>query len=132
MNSLKKGEGVPLLNFEGGPGVPLLNFRGVSRPTFKLWGGFRVPGSRGPGSRGPGLTFTPCQKVRLQLGDYATLSLKCKISAIWLVETASIFLICLITTVQISMKSETHKKAGRNIQNTWIQTNLTDTYEGIG
>ena len=28
MNSLKKGEGVPLLNFEGGPGVPLLNFKG--------------------------------------------------------------------------------------------------------
>ena len=45
-NSLKKGEGVPLLNFEvgpgilllnfeGGPGVPLLNFRGVPGPTFK-------------------------------------------------------------------------------------------------
>ena len=60
MNSLKKGEGVPLLNFEGGPGVPLLNFRGVSRPTFKLWGGFRVPVSRGPGSWGPAPTFTPC------------------------------------------------------------------------
>ena len=28
MNSLKKGEGVPLLNFEGGPGVLLLNFEG--------------------------------------------------------------------------------------------------------
>ena len=28
MNSLKKGEGVPLLNFEGGPGIPLLNFEG--------------------------------------------------------------------------------------------------------
>ena len=26
MNSLKKGEGVPLLNFEGCPGVPLLKF----------------------------------------------------------------------------------------------------------
>ena len=38
MNSLKKGEGFPLLNFEGSPGVPLLNFRGS-----------RVPGSRGPG-----------------------------------------------------------------------------------
>ena len=47
MNSLKKSEGVPLLNFEVGPGVPLLNFergpvvqllnfRGVSGPTFKL------------------------------------------------------------------------------------------------
>ena len=47
MNLLKKGEGVPLLNFlggpgvalldfEGGPGVPLLNFRGVPGPTFQL------------------------------------------------------------------------------------------------
>ena len=26
MNSLKKGEGFPLLNFEEGPGVPPLNF----------------------------------------------------------------------------------------------------------
>ena len=54
MNSLMKGEGVPLLNFErgpgvlllnfeGGPGVPLLNFRGVPDPTFKLWGASRVP-----------------------------------------------------------------------------------------
>ena len=50
MNSLKKGEGVPLLNFEGGPGVPLLNFRGVPGPTFKLWGGSRVPGTRVPRS----------------------------------------------------------------------------------
>ena len=47
MNSLKKGEGITLLNFEGGPGVPLLNFergpvvqllnfRGVAGLTFKL------------------------------------------------------------------------------------------------
>ena len=47
MNSLKKGEMAPLLNFEGGPrilllnfdggpGVPLLNFREISGPTFKL------------------------------------------------------------------------------------------------
>ena len=37
MNSLKKGEGVPLLNFVGGPRVPLLNFEGGSwGPTFKL------------------------------------------------------------------------------------------------
>ena len=42
MNSLKKGEGVPLLNFEGGPEVPLLNFRRVPGPTFKLWGKSRV------------------------------------------------------------------------------------------
>ena len=53
MNSLKKGEGVPLLNFEGDPGVPLLNFEGGP--------GSRVPGSQGPGSRGPGPTFTPCR-----------------------------------------------------------------------
>ena len=32
MNSLKKGEGVPLLNFEGGPGILLLNFEGVQVP----------------------------------------------------------------------------------------------------
>ena len=43
MNSLKKSEGFPLLNFEevpgilllnfeGGPGVPFLNFRGVPGP----------------------------------------------------------------------------------------------------
>ena len=66
MNSLKKGEGLPLLNFEGGPeilllnfergpGIPLLNFRGVPGPTFKLWGGLRVPRSGGAGP-----TFTPC------------------------------------------------------------------------
>ena len=36
MNSLKKDEGVPLLNFEEGPGVPLLNLRGVPSPIFKL------------------------------------------------------------------------------------------------
>ena len=28
MNSLKKGEGVPLLNFEGDPGILLWNFEG--------------------------------------------------------------------------------------------------------
>ena len=57
MISLKKGEevpplnfeggpGFPLLNFEGCPGIPFLNFRGVPGPTFKLWGGSRVPGPR--------------------------------------------------------------------------------------
>ena len=39
------GPGIPLLNFEEGLGVPLLNFRGVPGPTFKLWGGSRVPWS---------------------------------------------------------------------------------------
>ena len=38
-----------------------------------------------------------------------TLSLKYKISAIWLVETASMFLIFLIATVQISMECETQE-----------------------
>ena len=57
MNSLKKdegvsllnlegGPGVPRLNFEGDPGVPLLNFRGVPCPTFKLWGGSQALGPR--------------------------------------------------------------------------------------
>ena len=69
MNSLKKSEGVPLLNFEGGPGVPLLNFEGgPGVPLLNFRGGSRVPllnfegdpGSRVPGSRGPGPTFTLC------------------------------------------------------------------------
>ena len=34
MDSLKKGEGVPLLNFEGGPGVPLLNSEGSPGAHF--------------------------------------------------------------------------------------------------
>ena len=60
MNSLKKGEGVPLLNFEGGPGVPLLNFEGgpgVPLLNFEMGSGSRVPGYRNPE---PGPTFTPC------------------------------------------------------------------------
>ena len=47
INSLKKDEGIPLLNFEegpevallnfeGGPGVPLSNLREVPGQTFKL------------------------------------------------------------------------------------------------
>ena len=44
------GPGILLLYFEGGPGVRVLNFRGVSGPTFKVWGGSRVPSSRVPGS----------------------------------------------------------------------------------
>ena len=64
MNSLKKGEGVSILNFEGGPGIPLLNFeRGPGVPLLKFEEGprSRVPGSQGPGSRNPGPTFTPCR-----------------------------------------------------------------------
>ena len=41
-------KGVPFLNIEGGSEVPLLNFRGVLGPTFKLWWGFRGPGSLVP------------------------------------------------------------------------------------
>ena len=67
MNSLKKGERVPPLNFVGGPGVPLLNFRGVLGPTFKLWGG----------SRGPGLTFTSCPALLL-MGTISKKSLTVK------------------------------------------------------
>ena len=68
MNSLKKGEGVSLLNFEVGPGVPLLNFEGgpevsllnfrrVSGPTLNFWGESWIPGSgsRGPEFLGPGV-----------------------------------------------------------------------------
>ena len=48
MNSLKKGEWLPLLNFEGGAGVPLLNFEGGAWvPLFNFDGGLgsQVPGS---------------------------------------------------------------------------------------
>ena len=65
MNSLKKGEVVPLLNFVAGAGVPLLNFEGdlgVALLNFEGGPEFRVPGSRGPGSQGPDPTFTPCLK----------------------------------------------------------------------
>ena len=80
MNSLKKGEGFPLLNFKGGLGVPLLNFegslgvsllnfRGVPGPTFRLWGS---PGCQGPEvlrSRSRGLIFTPCLTYTRSITD---------------------------------------------------------------
>ena len=50
MNSLKKGEGIPLLNFEAGPGFPLLNFE-------------ESPWVPGPGSRDPGSTFIPYRQA---------------------------------------------------------------------
>ena len=46
MNSLKKSEGIPLLNFVGCPGVPLLNFEGG-------------PGSQGPDVSDPRI-LVPC------------------------------------------------------------------------
>ena len=40
MNSLKKGAGAPLWNFEGGPGILLLNFEGGPRvPLLNFEGG---------------------------------------------------------------------------------------------
>ena len=46
MNSLKKGERVPLLNFVGGPGVPLLNLEeGPGVPFLNFEG---VPSPRIP------------------------------------------------------------------------------------
>ena len=53
MNSLKKGEGVPLLNFDRSPGIPLLNFEGgpgVPLLNFDGCPGSRVPRSWVPGS----------------------------------------------------------------------------------
>ena len=75
MNSLKKGEEVPLLNFGGGPGVPLVNFEGgpgapllhfeggPGVPLWNFWGipGLRVPRSWDLGFQGPGPSFTPCR-----------------------------------------------------------------------
>ena len=43
MNSLKKGEGVPLLNFVGSPVVPILNFEvGPGVPLLNFEGGLGV------------------------------------------------------------------------------------------
>ena len=47
MNSLKKGEGVPLFNFVGGPGVPLSNFEGGPRVPLLNFEGVPGPGSQG-------------------------------------------------------------------------------------
>ena len=55
---IKKGEGIPLLNFEGGSGVLLLNLEGgIGVPLLNFEG---APGSRGTRSRGTGPTFAPC------------------------------------------------------------------------
>ena len=62
MNSLKKCEGIQLLNFEGDPGVSLLNFEGYPWvPLLNFEEGHRsqVPGSRVLGSQGTGPIFTP-------------------------------------------------------------------------
>ena len=44
-----------------------------------------------------------------QIADILYLTLKWKISAIWLVETVCIFLIVLIASVEISMECETQE-----------------------
>ena len=52
MNSLKKDEGIPFLNFEERPRVPLLNFRGGPRSQVQgSWSHFYTM---------PRHTFTPC------------------------------------------------------------------------
>ena len=62
MNSLKKGEGVPLLTLKGVLGSHFLTLGGSPVPLLNFEGGpeSRVPGSGGPGSRVSGPTFTPC------------------------------------------------------------------------
>ena len=50
--------------------------------------------------------------------------------AIWLVETACIFLIFLITAVEISMECETQESEA-GYTNIWIYTNLKHTCVGI-
>ena len=50
-----------------------------------------------------------------------TLSLKCKIHAIWLVETVCIFMISLIATVKMECEKQ---EARRDMQKIWIYTNL--------
>ena len=52
-NSLKKGEGVPLLNFGGGPGVPLLNFAKGPGVTLSNFRGILGPRSQSPKVLGP-------------------------------------------------------------------------------
>ena len=58
MNSWKKDEGVPILNFVGGPGVPLLNFESGPGVPLLNFRGSRVPFLNfegGPGSQVPRL-----------------------------------------------------------------------------
>ena len=83
MNSLKKGEEIPFLNFVGGPGASLLNLEGgptfklygVLGPTFKFWGG---PGSQVLGSRGPGslneINFINIEAKHIFFGNASLLS----------------------------------------------------------
>ena len=54
-----------------------------------------------------------CTLYRAITGTYLTLSLKCKIFTIWLVETACVLMIFLITTVQISIECETQKREAK-------------------
>ena len=67
MNSLKKGETVPLLNFGGCPGVPPLNFKSIPGPYLNFEGGL--------GYRGPGFTSKSCRNghffgnIRLALNN---------------------------------------------------------------
>ena len=55
MNSLKKGAGAPLWNFEGGPGILLLNFEGGPRVPLLNFRESRVPLLNFEGGPGPGV-----------------------------------------------------------------------------
>ena len=80
MNSLKKGEGAPLLNFEVGGG------------------------SRGPGSHSPGPTFTPCLFSYTFLSVLANRELK-KIVAHFIALLQCV--LCLLSAFTIPLALET-------------------------
>ena len=66
MNSLKKGEEIPLLNIVEGPGVPLLNFeKGPGVPLLNFEGGPRVSRSRVRGSWSHFYTMPVCFNLRI-------------------------------------------------------------------
>ena len=66
MNSLKKGEGVPLLNIVEGPGVPFLNFeRGSEIPLLNFEGGPRVSRSQVRGYWSHVYTMPVCFNLRI-------------------------------------------------------------------
>ena len=71
MNSLKKGEGVPLLNFVGGPGTPLLNFEGGLGVPLLNFRGSRVPLLNFEGGPGPRV---PRSRVQGSWSNFYTMS----------------------------------------------------------
>ena len=63
--------------------------------------------------------------------QYIALLLKCKISSTWLVETAHIFLIFLIATIQISIGIWNARKRGGIYKTFENYTNVKHTCKGI-